>query len=632
MKRLVVLLLIIHFCVIISASWEKSAIYDEALNISAGYIHLKTGNFQINNEHLTFWKMFTSFPLLFFKLTIPNGLKAYQYEIADKFLYENIIPADTILHISRIVTASGAIVLGFIIFKWSFELWGTASAFLSLVLYLLCPNITAFAGFVNTDFGLTVLIFLSIYAFWQYLKFPTTKILVITGIFFGLAQSTKITALLLYPVFLILAVYYWHNMRKEQNLRNIIKSVFVVFIIGFTILFITYLFYGLLNYFYGIKQIFDITKTGGNVFINGKVYPYGRWYFYLFVFLVKNTTPFLVLLFGMIFLFILKKNPQTKFKAIFLLILPVTLFVVSSFARRQMGIRYILPVYPFLFVAAGSILMNFDIKKAGMIIPLILWMLVNNARVYPHYLTFFNELVGGSKKGYRCLVYDLDAGQDLKGLKKFLKPGDEVVLSYSGCARPEYYGIDCQYAGAASDIRLNRKVEKINSLNPKRELLAVSALFLQMARTDRGFVYSWLREYQPIDIIGNTILVYDITADINAHKNLGYTYMGLGEFANAEREWQRILIIEPRNLESHYQLARIYDYRQLYEKAIKECKLVLDKDKNSYMTYGLLGQIYMKQGKLKESKNCFKKALQINPDYPEAKRNLNACLDIMKEK
>lgn len=623
MKIFVLLLLVIHFCVIISASLEKNATYDEAVNITSGYIYLKTGNFSINKEHLTFWKMFTSLPLLLLKLTIPDNLKVYQYELADKFIYENKISADTILLFGRILNALGAIVLGFIIFKWSSELWGKNAAFLSLILYLLCPNITGYAGYVNTDFGLTVLMFLSVYFFWIYSKSPSPRNIIIAGILFGLTQATKVSAFLLYPTFLILGIIYWYYNKNEKKLKEIIVDVLKIFIIGFIVLSMTYLFYGLPNYFSGIKQILNLMKSGSHIFVSGKIYSHGPWYYCLFAFLIKNTIPFLVLFLGaLIHLFILRKNLAVRFKQIFLLILPFILLVVASLNKRQLGMRYILPVYPFLFVSIGLILKNFDIKKISIVIPLILWMSINNVKVYPHYLTFFNELVGGPKNGYKCLVYDLDAGQDLKELKKFLQPDDELILSYFGSARPEYYGIDCQYAGVVSDIQLHPKVEKINSLNPKRELLAVSASFLQMARLGNRKIYSWLKQYKPINIIGNTILIYDITADVNAHKNLGYTYMELGASDNAIRQWQRVLVLKPNDVEVHFCLACIYNFQSLYEKAIKECNLGLSKDRGSYMIHNLLGQIYMKQGKIKKANDCFEKAIEIKPDFVEAHSNL----------
>ena len=69
--------------------------------------------------------------------------------------------------------------------------------------------------------------------------------------------------------------------------------------------------------------------------------------------------------------------------------------------------------------------------------------------IYPHYLAYFNQLAGGPSNGYRHLVdCSLDWGQDLPGLKRWLKDHDldppaktHVYLAYFGSAEPAYYQI-----------------------------------------------------------------------------------------------------------------------------------------------------------------------------------------------
>jgi hypothetical protein len=67
---------------------------------------------------------------------------------------------------------------------------------------------------------------------------------------------------------------------------------------------------------------------------------------------------------------------------------------------------------------------------------------------WPHYLGYFNVLAGGSRNGYKHLVdSSLDWGQDLPGLKDWLDArglaaeSSPVYLAYFGTGRPEYYGI-----------------------------------------------------------------------------------------------------------------------------------------------------------------------------------------------
>lgn len=263
---IIISLLILHFIIIVSASWNKSATYDEAVDISSGYIYWKTGEFHVNKDHLTFWKLFVSTPLLLLKLNIPDDLNKYEHEIGNKFLYNNKVSADTILHITRAMNALGVIVLGFFIFRFSLLLWGYYGAFLSLMFYILCPNVSAWAGIVSTDFGLTILVFLTTYTYFLYLKKPSKADLILTGILFGLSQATKASALLLYPIFIILGLYWIvkNNNTKPKSLeyKKILFSIFYIFGIGFITLILTYGLFSFPYYFKSVQQIFWRYKSG----------------------------------------------------------------------------------------------------------------------------------------------------------------------------------------------------------------------------------------------------------------------------------------------------------------------------------------------------------------------------------
>jgi len=72
--------------------------------------------------------------------------------------------------------------------------------------------------------------------------------------------------------------------------------------------------------------------------------------------------------------------------------------------------------------------------------------------IWPHYLAYFNPLVGGPRYGYRHLGdSSLDWSQDLKGLKHWLDAHPEdardpgrLYFSFYGGPPPEYYGIHAQ--------------------------------------------------------------------------------------------------------------------------------------------------------------------------------------------
>lgn len=125
-------------------------------------------------------------------------------------------------------------------------------------------------------------------------------------------------------------------------------------------------------------------------------------------------------------------------------------FAVAS--DLNIGIRHILPVFPPVFVLAGAAGRWLTARRrtmAALTVAALAWLVVESLRVRPHYLAYFNQLVGGPEQGHRFLVDScLDWGQDLPGLRDWLDrngiDGSErapVYLGYFGEALPRYYGI-----------------------------------------------------------------------------------------------------------------------------------------------------------------------------------------------
>jgi hypothetical protein len=196
---------------------------------------------------------------------------------------------------------------------------------------------------------------------------------------------------------------------------------------------------------------------------------------------------------------------------LFLLLPPAAFFAVAMTATLNIGVRHILPVYPFLLLAAGPALAwLWERGKSWIAGALLAVAMVESLSVYPHYLTFFNRLVGGPRHGHEYLVdSNLDWGQDLKGLKRWMdRQGvDHVNLSYFGTADPAYYGIACTHLPGAPFFDEDRIAA------PRLPgYVAVSATNLHgvyLERSQRDF-YLPLLAREPDAVIGGSIHVYRV--------------------------------------------------------------------------------------------------------------------------
>jgi hypothetical protein len=213
-----------------------------------------------------------------------------------------------------------------------------------------------------------------------------------------------------------------------------------------------------------------------------------------------------------------------------LALLPLVTFIgayglVTLFSSVNIGYRHLLPLLPCLFVLAGQIAKFTPPKEwgAGFQISnrsrmthaalrftfyvLLLWYVVGTAAIYPDYLTFFNELVGGPKNGYKYLVdSNLDWGQSLIELRSYIAQHHlgRVTLSATGFVNPVVYGI------AYDPLPPMQNPQPVVHFDPKPGRYYIGAQNLQIGSPIDHDVFGWFRERTPSEWIGNAILVYDV--------------------------------------------------------------------------------------------------------------------------
>lgn len=114
-----------------------------------------------------------------------------------------------------------------------------------------------------------------------------------------------------------------------------------------------------------------------------------------------------------------------------LVILPPAIFLgIAVFNGINIGVRHILPVYPFLFLLGGFPAVALANMKPGVMKKTFMAVLAAAIILFagrtfltaPHYLSYFNEAVGGSDHGARLVAgSSLDWGQDNRRLAEFVR-------------------------------------------------------------------------------------------------------------------------------------------------------------------------------------------------------------------
>jgi 4-amino-4-deoxy-L-arabinose transferase-like glycosyltransferase len=547
----------------------SSPTYDEGYYLTYGYSLLKTGDWRLANDKPNLVPLLTALPLLATEARLDTGSEHWKnletgraytdiWLFTLEFLHKNVIPADKVMFYARLPVVFLALLLGLAVYAWSERLYGRTAGLFSLLLYTTCPNILAHAGLATEDMAFTVFSFLTLYFYSGYNLKKGPGGLLLTGAALGLALNTKHTAMLLLPALAVCRLSgsfprggTWKGLKRGCLELGAVAAAAVLILLPF---------YGIASvgqFFSGLMKTTGLVESGHTSFLNGTISTAGFWYYFIYAFLVK--TPLSILIFAGIAAAVKIKERGFSGDGVYLAFFPALLFLAASFSGFNVGLRHVLPVYPFLFVFCGGavgLVKGRTSLFAGA--ALLLWQVLASASVHPYYLTYFNGLAGGPRGGHEHLLdSNLDWGQDLKGLKRYLEKENvsDLILSNFGSTVPGYIGRDFQDLFST----MYEKSGHVNGLAPSKEYLAVSATNLHGVyfREFGKDMFYWLRGKEPKAVIGNNIRVYDITSDAGAHEHLANVYFLTGNPKQAERECRRALILDPRSRRAAFLLALV---------------------------------------------------------------------------
>ncbi|HOW58883.1 MAG TPA: glycosyltransferase family 39 protein [Candidatus Omnitrophota bacterium] len=239
--------------------------------------------------------------------------------------------------------------------------------------------------------------------------FGNLAVLVIAGLFSRLAnKDSRIKLLKCYLAIWILAA--------------------LVIVLGYTdFIYKCHRFIGFGNYMKPLGIVLSHSEGGHGACLEGSFITCD-WRYFPAVMAIK--TPLLTLTLmgiGFLMLFFLKRSLWIKS----LILVPILFFLGAAMTSKiRIGLRHILPIYPFLFVLGGipaawlANIKNPSFKKIlkGVLVVLLILFMARTLMSAPDYLAYFNEKVGGAEKG-ATLVADsnLNWGQDNKHLAEFVR-------------------------------------------------------------------------------------------------------------------------------------------------------------------------------------------------------------------
>lgn len=683
---------LVYFTLEMTSAIQRSATFDEPVHLTAGYLALSQRNYLLDFTHPPFLRMWAALPLLGrhgpelqperFADWNDADWVSNSYGFSREFLYAGP-DSDAWLNAARAMVMVLGAVLGILVFCWIREWLGFAPAVLGLLFYLLEPNLSAHAALVTTDLGVTCFYFGTIYFLWRTWRGCTLLNLAGLALFFSLAAVSKFTAVLLGPaVGLLLALAVGGGMMSWRRAAGILA------LLGATAFCAVWAVYGF-RYAPGVGA--DWLLHTGNMplvqrqlpvvsavlnwvdahhllpnaytqgfllgyvladpipgFLAGEISATGWWYYFPVAFLLKTPLALLVLLGGGLFTLV-RARARLGLRDIACVLLPAVVYLAFAMTSGiNLGLRHILPVYPFVLLVAavaawGVLGATWPVRAKWLVLgPVLVFWLVTFLQVYPRSLTYFNRLVGGSRNGAHYLVdSNLDWGQHLKLLKGWMDRHGvkRINLAYFGSADPDYYGID-DIPLPGAPVFNRGKIARPRL--PGYVAVSVTLLSGVYLSPEWRLFYRGLAEARPVAVIGNTINVYwlerwpeappDLTTpaeeESERHRLLARALARLGWDDYAVGHYRKYLRDHPENCRALIRLGQALVRLQRADEALPHFRRAVELDPQQGDGRGALATLLLERRDTAGALRHARAYARLQPKNPYAHDLLGVALAV----
>lgn len=545
----VVLLLAAMATALVTSARLENQTWDEAIHLTSGYTYLRLGSYRLSWENPPLGKLLCAAPLLAASLRLPTEHESWRngdtVMFSAIFLYRNFLKPDTLLLLGRLPTMALTLLLGLALALWTRKHFGPAVAVLALFFYALDPNFTAHGHYVTTDLIAALTAFLAVAAWTRFLLTKRWPDLIWAGLALGLALASKYSLLVLLVLLPLLYLVRWWQQPQRYCIRHLLASHAALVALSGVIILLVYLpdstrrlakgnsaplaAYATQSnfvsralrfagerlhvpphaYLLGVNVVARHNESGNPAYLLGTISEKGRWYYFPVAMAVKTPTAVLLLLLlaaagGIPWLArggLPAKLRAAPFPWLVALIAPLAYLGFTMFSDLNLGLRHVLPVYPFLFVVAAATLWR---HRHWALITLVLAVQVwEYANIAPDFLAFFNTPAGGAEHGLDYLAdSNLDWGQDIKKLARYRAEHGigKLKLAYFGTTDVNYYlgpheRIDASWPGGSG--------ERLDSV------VVISATLLT-GLYGAGNRFAWFRRREPDARIGHSLYVYDL--------------------------------------------------------------------------------------------------------------------------
>ncbi len=171
----VMVLLVFHFALGLSAASRKSLTFDEITHLSSGYSYWATNDYRMDPESGNWPQRWAALPVWlhgyrFPSLDDPAWQMGDQWTAADKFFHASGNDADAMMLRGRAMIGLLSVALGLLVYLWSRQLFGPIGGLISLTLYAFSPTTLSHGFLFTADLSTALFFTAAIWALWGLLR------------------------------------------------------------------------------------------------------------------------------------------------------------------------------------------------------------------------------------------------------------------------------------------------------------------------------------------------------------------------------------------------------------------------------------------------------------------------------
>jgi len=473
---LVVVALLTEMAVVmVTTAVEQTPTIDEPVYVGTAVVYLEQHSLRYNPEHPPLGKLVMAAGLAFADARLDLDFVGDETQLGRHVVYESGNDPGRLMLLARVPMIVLTLLFGLVVLAFSSDLVGPVGGLVALALYAFSPDIITHGSLATLDVPSAGFLLTSVWLLWRARNRPAFY-LPLAGLALGAALATKMSALGIVPVLLLLVVLSVRFARRTRDpaarptwLVGLGAAVAVA-LIAVAVVWASYLtvdpklaweaprdlpaVHGLRAfvawlpfpepYRDGMLIQFGFEDRVWDGFLFGRHYLGSLWYYLPAALLVK--TPLGTLALWLAGAVAMGAVPRLRPAVPYVLAPAAVLLAEAMTGDRDLGVRYAIFVPMFLAVAAAGVVALRRQWAHVAVAALVVFAAVSSLRTFPYYLPYSNEAFGGPAKTHLHLHdSNVDWGQDLGRLAERLRqryPGERIWLVYKGSGLPTHYGID----------------------------------------------------------------------------------------------------------------------------------------------------------------------------------------------